>query len=508
MKIVALSDSPMQSGFGRISNEVFTRLVQRGHQVHVGSLLWDGVAMVDPGDWFGPVTHKYPFHISGLAGRDIWAYLNNLINLTQPDVVISLQDFPYAQTLYYNCRIDWSRRGFVVITPIDGEPIDEGWLRLVDDVDGTMVISEFGVAAMRRAGKRVGLCPPGIDTKQFYPATPDERKALRAKANIPENAFLVGMMAMNQGRKDIPHTLDGFAEFSKDKPESLLLMDMDAINPAGWNIKYLMKTKGIPEKQVLFREDLQKRGLTNLRDRYVILDAHSVLAHREGFGLPLMESQACKIPSIAMDWCSGTEICGNGQGYLIRRMPQPRNSTWGGALDYDPDVAHFAQTLETIYRHPLQAAAIAERGYEWAKVRSWDKATDNVEELLLEVERKNASKRGCANLQSATVRSETVPVNGSPSAETPEGGHPDGRQLNGVRPAGTDGTAIQRGAERTEPRVRRQLKQGGVSRQRKVRHVPELGHHSTEPVAGPGDGTDGGESENRSGGNQAPVSTE
>ena len=216
-----------------------------------------------------------------------------------------IQDFPYAQNLYYNMRLDWSRHAFMVITPIDGEPIYEAWLNTVDDADATMVISEFGVQAMARAGKRVGHCPPGIDATEFYPASEEEKKELRKKASIPDNAFILGMMAMNQGRKDITGTLSGWWEFAKDKSNAYLHLDMDKVSPAGWDIPALMKTKGIPKERVFFKEDLAAKGLGNLRDRYVILDAHSVLSHREGFGLPLIESQACQIPTIAQDYCSG-----------------------------------------------------------------------------------------------------------------------------------------------------------------------------------------------------------
>jgi glycosyltransferase involved in cell wall biosynthesis len=331
----------------------------------------------------------------------------------------------------------------------------------VDDVDSAMVISQFGVDAMKRAGRHVELCPPGVDTHYFKPATPEEKKALRAKAEIPSDAFLLGMAAMNQGRKDIPHTLDGFARFSIDKPNAYLLMDMDKANPAGWNIPSLMKTKGIPENKVLFKEDLAKKGLTELRDRYVILDAHSVLSHREGFGLPLIESQACKIPTIALEWCSGTEICGNGKGYLVRRLPQPRNSTWGNAFDYDPDVEHFVQILETIYTQPIQAAAIAEEGYRWAIQRTWDKTADSVEKVLLEVEEKiNARKRGRASVRTASTSSEVSEDHAPISAEAPAGRIPDGRPQPKFRSAGDPGSALQRVQERDEQRVLRDGERG------------------------------------------------
>ena len=43
MKIFVLSDMPINSGFGRISGEIFLRLAQRGHEIHAASVLWDGV---------------------------------------------------------------------------------------------------------------------------------------------------------------------------------------------------------------------------------------------------------------------------------------------------------------------------------------------------------------------------------------------------------------------------------------------------------------------------------
>jgi glycosyltransferase involved in cell wall biosynthesis len=477
MKILALSDSPMRSGFGRIANEVFYRLVYRGHQVHVASLLWDGIALVDQEDWYSPVKSKLPFQISGLAGRDWGSYIYNLIGLTNPDVVISLQDFPYATGIFYNCRVDWSKRAFVCITPIDGFPIDEDWLRLVDDADGTMVISEFGVEAMKKAGRQVELCPPGIDRNYFKPASPEEKKALRLKVGIPEDAFVVGMMAMNQGRKDIPHTLDGFAKFSVDKPEARLLLDMDASNPAGWNIPKLMKTKNIPEGKVLFRENLGSKGVTELRDRYALLDCHVVLAHREGFGLPLIESQAMMIPTISQDWCSGTEICGNGKGYLIRHLSQSRNSTWGGAYDYDPDVEHFVQVLETIYKQPIQAKAIAERGYEWAIARTWDKTADSVENLLLKIEEKqNARKFSLSNLRTTTISDETSAKSVEPQAGISGGSSPDGRPQSVVQPDGANGPTVQRDAGGQEQRLREDGERGGQDGPREVRLLPELRH--------------------------------
>lgn len=462
MRIVWFGDGNIPSGFGRISDEICTRLVHRGHEICSVSLLWDGVMTED---WYSPLSHKKPFHIAGVAGRDPYSLLYNIINMANPDIVVSCQDFPYAQNIYFGCRIDWSRRAMVIITPIDGEPIFEDWLQLVDDADGTLVISEFGVAAMKRAGRRVGLCPPGIDHKYFTPPSPEDRQALRAKAGIKPDAFLLGMMAMNQGRKDIPHTLDGFWKFAIDK-DALLLMDMEKASPAGWDIPKLMKTKGIPESRVIFKEDLVKRGLSELKDRFSLLDAHSVLAHREGFGLPLVESMSMGIPTIAMDWCSGTEICGDGKGYLVKTLPQSRNSTWGGACDYDPDVEDFARILDEIYNHPEIAKGIAAVGQEWARKRSWDIAADNAEQVLIQAKRRlDARLSRNSSVQPVAQSPQVGTVDPHPSAKEGEGNSVSGRLQPGLQPGGIGGTSILGRPESDQPGLRENGERGSQDRE-------------------------------------------
>lgn len=437
LSILWVGDSPTPSGFGRIANEVCTRLVQRGHQVFGVSVLYDGA-----------MPHKLPFWVAGVAGRDIWAYVYNLVNMTKPDVVVVCQDFPYLQTALFNIRMDWSVRAFLGITPIDGTPIFPDWLRVVDEADAMMVISEFGVEAMRQEGRKVALCPPGIDRHVFYPATSDERQALRAKANIPKDAFVVGMAAMNQGRKAIPHTIRGFIEFARDKPEAILFLDMDKASPAGWNIPML--TDGIAKRMqakvptILYKEDLEKRGLVELRDRFCVLDVHSVLSHREGFGLPLIESMACRIPSCAMAWCSGDEIVGNGKGYLIKRNEATeRDGTWGDARDYDPDIPDFVRTLNAIYSNPTQAAMIAEAGYQYAIARTWDRTADTVEEALNQARGKfDARHSGNPGLRRPGAFDEIHGESASAPSAQSAGSSADRRLQSAIQLEGTAGSAV------------------------------------------------------------------
>lgn len=375
-KVLIFGDLVTPSGFGRIGNEIARRLVSRGYAVQGASISYTG--------W----PHDLPFWVWPLGNQDIWNGLVNIVNGFQPDVLLSIQDFPYHHSIWHACRIDFSKIRWVWITPIDGTPVHPDWLKLTDYSDGQMVISRFGVEALRQAGKRVSLCHPGVDVREFYPAERAERDALRAKLKWAPDDWAVGVMAMNQGRKAIPAMIEGFHEFARDKPNARLLLDMDKASPAGWDIPNLLKQMGwseVEQARVAYKEDLFKadfEAFSPLRNRYALLDAHMVISHREGFGLPLLESMACRVPSLALDWCSGTEIAGDGRGGLVRRLPYMEYGTWGGAKDAFPDVADLSRQLEALYADPIMSADMARRGYEWAITNTWDVTADQVEAVI------------------------------------------------------------------------------------------------------------------------------
>jgi glycosyltransferase involved in cell wall biosynthesis len=473
LKIFILSDAPQPSGFGRISGEIAKRLALQGHAVFVGSILYDGAM---PND-----LARYVYHIAPLAGRDIWTYTTNLINMNQPDVVICCQDFPYAHTLYRACRIDWSRHALVVITPIDGTPIAKDWLELVDDVDGTLVISRFGVEAMRQAGKMVDLCHPAIDPLVFHPAPPEEKTELRARAGIAPDAFVMGMFAMNQGRKNIPATIRAFDEFAKDKTHARLLLDMD--KQGSWDIHALARDMGADVSKIILREDMQKKGLLSLRDRYCLLDVHSVISRREGFGLPLLESQACGVVAMALDWCSGTEICGQGKGVLIPCDGQGTYGGWGNALDKEPDMPAFVAALQDLYDHPEKRAYIAANGLAWARAQTWDNAALAVTETIDKAVRRHkesyknyvASVSHNTNLQPTPLPVEVLALAQRDDATQRDGDNLSRRLLNGIQPNG----AHQNGAhdpQSNEQGLRSDLQRGGASGDGRLSPILEFRH--------------------------------
>jgi glycosyltransferase involved in cell wall biosynthesis len=384
-KLLVLSDSGTPSGYGRIADETMTRLAKRGIDVFMASLGYDG--LLPP----SMDSVRLPYWVASLAGKPWLDEFTKLVGPTDPSFIVVIQDAPYVEAVR-NLPLDWSQIGFMAITPVDGVPIYPRWVQTLGSADAAMCISEFGVAAYRKAGVPVNLCRPGVDPNVFFRKPDADRAAIRAQLGLQPGQFIVGTMAMNQGRKAISLMLKAFFEFAADKPDARYLLDMEAQSPAGWDIPALCDQFGWDKARLIFRADAVRAGVVKLADRYNVLDAHMVISHREGYGLPLAEAMACGAVSVAMDYCSGAEIVGQGRGVLIPCAPGVEEpGTWGGALDKWPDMAALVKGLDDLYRNPIERAAMAQRGQEWARSHTWDETANAVYDTLMHAVAKRAA---------------------------------------------------------------------------------------------------------------------
>lgn len=502
IKVLWMGDLVNPTGFGRIGNEITIRLAQRGWQMCGVSIPWDG--------W---PPSPLPYYVRPTGGQDIWNRLVHTASWYQPDVVVVCQDLPYAQTAFYGCKIDWSKTKFVIVTPIDGTPIHRDWLKTVDMADATFIISQFGVEMMRKSGQAAHLLHPGVNTNEFYPAeSPDEVTALRQMADIDPEAFVIGSFMMNQGRKAVTATLDAFKEFALDKPDAILYLDMERRSPAGWDLPAVIEQVD-PAGAVLriddtvrFRDKIQEAGVAGLRERFLLCDLTSQVSHREGFGLPNMEGQACKVPPTVLDWCSGPEIAGGERGVLVRRIDYMEMGTWGGARDAFPDMKNWIGQWCNLYKNRDRLARLATAGYEWAIQNTWDKAADQLETVLKRItadlrikERTHEPTEPDAVVIPAPGHSDTYgPGHGQPDRpgiQQPPGGvsmpggagvdggpEPDGdtgagRRIAGVQPDDAAPAAgDQAAAERAQPGVRGERQRRSHEGERGVPASRQSGH--------------------------------
>jgi glycosyltransferase involved in cell wall biosynthesis len=381
-RILTLSDSGVPSGYGRIHDHLMIDLTKRGYQITAASLQYDGLL---PPVYEGQALGQY-YHVASLAGHPNWPdQFTALVNTIQPDILVVIQDAPYLEAVR-NLPLDWSRFGFVGVTPCDGKPVLPQWVETFKKADGMLSISQFGVNAHKEVGVTSLLCRPGIDPNVFFKQPHEQQGATREKLGIAPDAFVVGSVAMNQGRKRWPAMLGAFFEFAKDKPTARFLANTAPQSPAGWDLMQICQQWNWDMSQVIWKHDCERLGVHELRDRYNVMDVHMVIAEREGFGLPLVEAQACGVVSMALDWSSGPEVCGAGFGLLVKTVeqqyPYDGISTWGGALNKVPDIADMVKQLQLMYDHPEQRAAIAVKGMTRARTWTWHGGTDNLVQAI------------------------------------------------------------------------------------------------------------------------------
>ena len=250
--------------------------------------------------------------------------------------------------------------------PVDHDPIPPRVLEfLLNDNVTPIAMSRFGETRMQQAGLEPLYVPHAIDTTVFAPA-PD-RDALREEMGIPAGAFVVGMVAANIGthppRKAFPQVFQAFAAFQRAHPDALLYLhtEMHGANN-GINLMALADICQVPRDAVRFQDQLNlELGIhpATVAEFYNAMDVLANPSYGEGFGIPIVEAQACGTPVIVTEWTAMPELCGAGW----RVGGEPWYDAGHGAFYRCPSVAGIYEALTDAHR---DAAGMREKARAFA----------------------------------------------------------------------------------------------------------------------------------------------
>lgn len=199
--------------------------------------------------------------------------------------------------------------------PIDHEPMPANVLAKLRQATKGIVMSKFGKRMAEMAGLDVWYVPHGVDTNIFKPL---DREEAREHLNWPQDKFIVGMVAANKGnpsRKAFYEQIAAFAALRSEHPDTMLYLHTDTGMNGGdmVNLPLFIKRMGLEiGKDVLFA-DPYMYGLgypdSYMVDAYNAMDVLTNVSLGEGFGIPILEAQACGTPVIVGDWTSMGELC-------------------------------------------------------------------------------------------------------------------------------------------------------------------------------------------------------
>ena len=300
MNIMLVGDAPwVPTGYG-VQNKMLSKGIRAmGHEISMlatsgicgSTITYDGMKCF-------PNSEAY-------YSQDVQALWADKINA---DIMLTVVDAWVLNPANYKSKAKW-----VAYYPVDSSPIPGAVAEKVRMSWESATFTRFGQKEAEKEGLRSEYIPNSVDTMTYKPVPTHEA---RAKTGLPMDAYIVGMVAMNRGdRKGFPQIIEGFSKFAKKKKDAYLYLhtmvgDQGEHNVI--NLKNLVDHYGL-QNRVIFpnRFDYVACGFSDamMANLYSSMDVLCSPTRGEGFGVPVVEAQACGTPVIVGDWTAMSETC-------------------------------------------------------------------------------------------------------------------------------------------------------------------------------------------------------
>lgn len=349
--ILWYSNSPQAStGYGQQTEQVTKRLVADKHAVAVSSNYgYEGGAPRD----FNGIVH-YPRGFDPYSNDVVTAHAQHwsMLNQNLKPMLVTLFD-----VWVFKGKM-WDQHTVHSWVPIDHTPCPPEVLNWVRKPNvRPLAISKHGQTMLAREGVESIYIPHAIE-RVFKPTKifKDDRGELLTGNNlmgVADDDFIVLMNSANKGvlpnRKSFGEAMLAFSIFAANKKDVKLYLHTEDIGSMGGiNLRKLISSLAIEDK-VLFADQYglrlgyPKEALAAIYSAADVLLAPSM---GEGFGIPVIEAQACGTPVIVSNATAQPELVGD--GWLVEGQPF-WNSTQGAWL-HMPSVPSIVESLNEAYK--------------------------------------------------------------------------------------------------------------------------------------------------------------
>ena len=357
-RVFWFSNSPAAgTGYGTQSAQVLRRLKRRGHEAVVAANFGQQLGV---GKWSG--MRVLPQGYDGwsqdvLAGH--WSSVK--AEASTPLQMITLCDvWVLSSKLLDELESVWS-----------WVPIDHAGLPPA--VERFLLKPAVLPLAMSLHGSRV-LEEAGIEHRYIPHALEKHWRPSPLPVDPWPGRFVVTIPNANKGvlpsRKAWGENLLAFSVFARRHPEALLYLHTDARGSGmGIDLPLLIERAGIRSEQVLFVDQYDHRmGVPDelMARIYTRSDVLLSATAGEGFGLPVLEAQACGTRVIVSDFSAQPELVGDGWKAAVQPQWNPTQGSWFCT----PFVESIVAGLEWAFE---QGGGHSERAVEFTKAYDADR---------------------------------------------------------------------------------------------------------------------------------------
>ena len=360
MKYIWLSVSPYApTGYGTVTKNIVPRLVKAGNEVciatkheNAGTVIWNGVKVI--------------------CGMDVGS-LNRMIDRGEYDYIFSLLD-AHALPSIPNKWISY--------TPFDAMECPDSIAKYLPNMKLILALTKHGQESFKKRGYKSIYVPHGVD-KNIFNINTEARKLAREANGYTDKNFVAGIIAINytDERKGMIELLQAFATFYRKHNNARLYLGTSTTDPTGaWRIPEILKSLGLSHVVILPDEDKYFNGAVTddeIANYYRMMDVFVMPTKGEGFGLPLIECQACGTPLITTNASTGPELL---RGGSLIELGQYDYEWFNNGWRPRPNPQAILNELEKAYSQweSNQLASIGEQAskliideYDWDVV--WDK---------------------------------------------------------------------------------------------------------------------------------------
>ena len=275
-----------------------------------------------------------------------------------------------------------------VWTMVDHQPLPPKVLEVLQRTNLTSIaVTKFGFEQMQRAGLTdAHYIPMAIDTKMYHPGATFNGQTGRELMNFqhdePDSLFVVSIINANKAsgaggihRKSWAENILAYSIFAQDKPDVRLYLHTERYgNHGGLALDFLLKACGLQDQTnyKFVSQHAMHNGIPNEAMAALFNGTDVLLASTmgEGFGLTLLEAQACGTVAIANDFSASPELLGD--GWLTENQP-----FWDGTqLSWfaTPNIPSIVDSLEKAYaRGRARSDKARQHALEYDADRVWKK---------------------------------------------------------------------------------------------------------------------------------------
>lgn len=232
----------------------------------------------------------------------------------EADLLVGVHDL-WVMPLDYDERVKSKRKAvrWMPWFPVDQTPAPSRVVELAKKADLPCTYSRWGVELMHQAGVATRYLPLGVDTAIF---TPGDKAEARTRLGWPQGVYIVSMVAANKAtpsRKAFPTAFRAFARLRKARPDldaHLYCHTNATTDEGGVDLRKLAQSCGVLDRLMIPDGYQEAMGLPEefLADVYRASDVLLCPSRTEGFGIPLIEAQACGCPVITNCFASMPEL--------------------------------------------------------------------------------------------------------------------------------------------------------------------------------------------------------